>query len=168
MNHPQIEIKIKGKETVIKAELYPEYAPKTVENFLKLVESDFYSGLIFHRVICDFMIQGGGLDEYFTEKDTAPIYGEFRANGFPQNTLKHERGVLSMARTNQPNSASSQFFIMHANAPYLDGQYAAFGKVTEGFELVDEIANMETVTRGWYDDVPAENVVIEKMTVISK
>lgn len=131
----------------IKAELYPETAPKTVENFLKLVDEKFYDGLIFHRVIKGFMIQGGdptgtGMDG---SKDT--IVGEFRANGF-QNDLAHTRGVLSMARTNMPNSASSQFFIMHQDAPHLDGQYAAFGKVVEGMEAVDKIASVKT---NWQD-----------------
>lgn len=131
----------------IKAELYPEAAPKTVENFLKLVDEKFYDGLIFHRVIKGFMIQGG--DPTGTgmggSKDT--IVGEFRANGF-QNDLAHTRGVLSMARTNMPNSASSQFFIMHQDAPHLDGQYAAFGKVVEGMETVDKIASVKT---NWQD-----------------
>ena len=135
----------KGDE--IKAELYPEAAPKTVENFLKLVDEKFYDGLIFHRVIKGFMIQGG--DPTGTgmggSKDT--IVGEFRANGF-QNDLAHTRGVLSMARTNMPNSASSQFFIMHQDAPHLDGQYAAFGKVIEGMEAVDKIASVKT---NWQD-----------------
>lgn len=131
----------------IKAELYPETAPKTVENFLKLVDEKFYDGLIFHRVIKGFMIQGG--DPTGTgmggSKDT--IVGEFRANGF-QNDLAHTRGVLSMARTNIPNSASSQFFVMHQDAPHLDGQYAAFGKVIEGMEAVDKIASVKT---NWQD-----------------
>lgn len=131
----------------IKAELYPETAPKTVENFLKLVDEKFYDGLIFHRVIKGFMIQGG--DPTGTgmggSKDT--IVGEFRDNGF-QNDLAHTRGVLSMARTNMPNSASSQFFIMHQDAPHLDGQYAAFGKVIEGMEAVDKIASVKT---NWQD-----------------
>lgn len=131
----------------IKAELYPETAPKTVENFLKLVDEKFYDGLIFHRVIKGFMIQGG--DPTGTgmggSKDT--IVGEFRANGF-QNDLAHTRGILSMARTNMPNSASSQFFIMHQDAPHLDGQYAAFGKVIEGMEAVDKIASVKT---NWQD-----------------
>lgn len=131
----------------IKAELYPETAPKTVENFLKLVDEKFYDGLIFHRVIKGFMIQGG--DPTGTgmggSKDT--IVGEFRANGF-QNDLAHTRGVLSMARTNMPNSASSQFFIIHQDAPHLDGQYAAFGKVIEGMEAVDKIASVKT---NWQD-----------------
>ena len=126
------------------AELYPDKAPKTVENFLKLINEGFFSGLIFHRVIKGFMIQGGGYTADFKEKDADSIYGEFAANGFPQNDLLHKRGVLSMARTSIPNSASSQFFIMHADAPHLDGQYAAFGRVISGMEVVDEIANIPT------------------------
>jgi peptidyl-prolyl cis-trans isomerase B (cyclophilin B) len=152
----------------IKAELYPEFAPKTVENFLKLVESGFYTGLIFHRVIPGFMIQGGGYDESFLQKDAAAIPGEFRANRFPANTLKHTRGVLSMARTSNPNSASSQFFIMHENAPHLDGQYAAFGKVIEGIEIVDRIAGVPTGTYGYFSDVPKTPVVIESATIVEE
>ena len=141
---------------VIKAELYPEVAPITVENFKKLIEEDFFAGLIFHRVIAGFMIQGGGFTADGTHKETASIKGEFDSNGVP-NTLKHTRGVLSMARTMFPNSASSQFFIMHEDAPHLDGQYAAFGKVTEGMEVVDEIA--ECITD--MSDKPLEDQVIE-------
>ncbi len=126
----------------IEAEVYPEIAPKTVENFLKLVDEDFYAGLIFHRVIPGFMIQGGGMDVDLNEKPAESIYGEFANNGF-ENNLLHERGVLSMARTNVPDSASSQFFIMHDKAEWLDGEYAAFGKVTKGMDVVDEIANIE-------------------------
>ena len=130
-----------GKE--IKLELYPEIAPKTVANFEKLVSEGFYDGLTFHRIIPGFMIQGGdplgngmgGADE--------KIVGEFAANGF-KNDLKHTRGVISMARSMAPNSASSQFFIMHADAPHLDGSYAAFGKVIEGIDTVDEIASIPT------------------------
>ena len=131
----------------IKAELYPEAAPKTVENFLKLVDEKFYDGLIFHRVIKGFMIQGGDPTETGMGGSKDTIVGEFRANGF-QNDLAHTRGVLSMARTNMPNSASSQFFIMHQDAPHLDGQYAAFGKVVEGMEAVDKIASVKT---NWQD-----------------
>ena len=152
----------------ITAELYPEKAPKTVENFLSLVESGFFSGLIFHRVIRDFMIQGGGFDEAFEQKEAESIKGEFMANGFMQNDLRHTRGVLSMARTMAPNSASSQFFIMHRDAPHLDGQYAGFGKVVEGIEVVDKIAAVPTGRMGWFDDVPRVPVVIEKMEVIEE
>lgn len=128
---------------VIKAELYPEIAPITVENFKKLIEQDFFAGLVFHRVIKGFMIQGGGFDAVGAHKDAESIKGEFSGNGV-KNDLKHTRGVLSMARTMFPNSASSQFFIMHQDAPHLDGQYAAFGKVTEGMDIVDEIAECQT------------------------
>ena len=145
----------------IKAELYPEAAPKTVENFLKLVDEKFYDGLIFHRVIKGFMIQGG--DPTGTgmggSKDT--IVGEFRANGF-QNDLAHTRGVLSMARTNMPNSASSQFFIMHANAPHLDGAYAAFGRITDGLDVVDDIAGVATN----FMDAPLDPVVMKTIRLI--
>jgi peptidyl-prolyl cis-trans isomerase B (cyclophilin B) len=114
------------------------------------------------------MIQGGGYDESFADKDAPSIKGEFAANGFPQNDLKHTRGVLSMARTQDPNSASSQFFIMHQNAPYLDRQYAGFGMVTEGIEVVDKIAAVPTGRMGWFDDVPRTPVVIEKMEILEK
>ena len=167
MNNPKIKIVVRdfGEMT---AELYPEKAPKTVENFLGLVKSGFYTGLIFHRVISGFMIQGGGYNEGFGETDAPAIKGEFAANGFPQNDLKHTRGVLSMARTNNPNSASSQFFIMHQNAPYLDRQYAGFGAVIEGIEVVDKIAAVPTGRMGWFDDVPRVPVVIEKMEIIEE
>ena len=144
------------------AELYPDKAPKTVENFLKLINEGFFSGMIFHRVIKGFMIQGGGYTADFKEKDASSIYGEFAANGFPQNDLRHKRGVLSMARTSIPNSASSQFFIMHMDAPHLDGQYAAFGALTSGIEVVDKIAGLKTD----YYDCPREVPVIEKIEII--
>ena len=167
MNTPKIKITVRdyGEMT---AELYPDKAPKTVDNFLSLVESGFYTGMIFHRVIRGFMIQGGGYDESFSEKDAASIKGEFAANGFVQNDLKHTKGVLSMARTSDPNSASSQFFIMHENAPYLDAQYAGFGKVVEGVDVIDRIAAVPTGRMGWFDDVPRVPVVIEKMEIIEQ
>ena len=127
----------------IELELCPEAAPKTVENFLKLVGEGFYDGLIFHRVIPGFMIQGGDPQGTGMGGAKENIVGEFRANGH-DNPLKHTRGVISMARAFNPNSASSQFFIMHADAPHLDGQYAAFGKVVSGIEVVDEIASIPT------------------------
>lgn len=141
---------------VIKAELYPEVAPITVENFAKLIEQDFFAGLVFHRVIEGFMIQGGGFDAVGNHKDAESIKGEFDSNGV-KNELKHTRGVLSMARTMFPNSASSQFFVMHQDAPHLDGQYAAFGKVTEGMEVVDKIAACDTD----YNDQPIVPQVIK-------
>ncbi|MBQ6387112.1 MAG: peptidylprolyl isomerase [Ruminococcus sp.] len=125
---------------VITVELYPDIAPKTVANFVKLAESGFYDGLTFHRIIKDFMIQGGDPLGNGTGGSDENIVGEFKANGF-ENNLSHTRGVISMARSNDMNSASSQFFIMHADSPHLDGQYAAFGKVTDGMDVVDKIAN---------------------------
>lgn len=133
-----IEMENGGK---IELELYPEVAPKTVANFEKLVGQGFYDGLIFHRVIRGFMIQGGDPQGTGMGGAKEKIVGEFRANGH-NNTLKHTRGVISMARAFDPNSASSQFFIMHEDAPHLDGQYAAFGKVVSGMETVDEIASI--------------------------
>lgn len=128
---------------VMEAELYPSIAPETVKNFVKLIEEKFYDRIIFHRVIPGFMIQGGDPKGNGTGGSKETIKGEFDANGF-RNTLKHTRGVLSMARTYDPNSASSQFFIMHKDAPHLDGQYAAFGKITKGIEVVDKIASVKT------------------------
>ena len=128
---------------VMEAELYPSIAPETVKNFVKLIEEKFYDGIIFHRVIPGFMIQGGDPKGNGTGGSKETIKGEFDANGF-RNTLKHTRGVLSMARTYDPNSASSQFFIMHKDAPHLDGQYAAFGMITKGIEVVDKIASVKT------------------------
>ena len=167
MKNPIIKITVReyGEMT---AELYPDMAPKTVENFLSLIENGFFSGMIFHRVIKGFLIQGGGYDESFEHKEATPIKGEFKANGFVQNELKHTRGVLSMARTQDPNSGSSQFFIMHQDAPYLDAQYAGFGKVTEGLDVIDKIASVKTGRMGWFDDVPKTPVVIEKMEIIEK
>ncbi len=146
---------------VIKAELYPEVAPITVENFKKLIEQDFFAGLVFHRVIKGFMIQGGGFDAVGGHKEAESIKGEFSGNGV-KNDLKHTRGVLSMARTMFPNSASSQFFIMHQDAPHLDGQYAAFGKVTEGMDIVDEIAECQTD----FSDKPIVPQVIKTIRLV--
>ena len=143
MNTVNICIKIKGLGE-INAELYPDKAPLTVENFVSLAKKGFFEGLIFHRVISGFMIQGGGFTPEFDHKEAGAIKGEFAANGFAKNDIPHKRGTLSMARTSAPNSASSQFFIMHADAPYLDGQYAAFGAVTSGIEIVDKIASVRT------------------------
>ncbi|MBQ3295554.1 MAG: peptidylprolyl isomerase [Erysipelotrichaceae bacterium] len=133
-----------GRE--MEAELYPEIAPLTVENFVELIKEKFFDGIIFHRVISGFMIQGGDPTGTGMGGSEKTIKGEFLSNGF-KNELKHTRGVLSMARTMDPNSASSQFFIMHQDAPHLDGQYAAFGKITKGIEVVDEIADVETDRR---------------------
>ena len=168
MTNPIIKITVRDLGTMT-AELYPEKAPKTVANFLSLIESDFFSGLIFHRVIKGFMIQGGGYTEDMADTDAKSIKGEFKANGFMQNDLKHTRGVLSMARTSDPDSGSSQFFVMHKDAPHLDAQYAGFGKLTDGFDVLDAIAGTKTGSYGWYmQDVPREPVVIEKVEVISK
>ena len=146
---------------IIKAELYPEVAPNTVANFVNLVASGFYDGLIFHRVIPGFMIQGGDPQGTGMGGPGYSIKGEFARNGFKQNTLKHTRGVLSMARSMMPNSAGSQFFIMHANAPHLDGDYAAFGIVLEGMDVVDQIANTPT----GFQDRPVQPQRIKRATV---
>ncbi len=156
--NPVVTFTLKNGSTV-KAELYPEIAPNTVNNFLSLVRKGFYDGLIFHRVIKGFMIQGGDPEGTGMGGPDYSIKGEFRANGF-QNDLKHTVGVLSMARSMMPDSAGSQFFIMHKDSPHLDGQYAAFGKVIEGMEAVNAIA--ETATD--YNDRPLEPQVIETVT----
>lgn len=141
---------------VMEGELYPEVAPISVANFLKLMDEDFFAGLIFHRVIPGFMIQGGGYDKGMNHKDCPSIKGEFKTNGVA-NDLLHTRGVLSMARTMVNDSASSQFFVMHQNAPHLDGQYAAFGKVTSGLEVVDKIVSAPRDR----SDCPHEPIVIK-------
>ena len=143
MANPIVKIEMENGG-VITAELYPELAPNTVANFVNLVESGFYDGLIFHRVIPGFMIQGGDPQGTGMGGPGYSIKGEFARNGFRENTLRHTRGVLSMARSTMPNSAGSQFFIMHADAPHLDGDYAAFGKVTDGMDVVDRIASVRT------------------------
>ena len=145
---------------VMKAELYPEIAPNTVNNFISLVKKGFYDGVIFHRVISGFMIQGGDPKGVGVGGPGYTIKGEFSANGF-KNDLKHDRGVLSMARTMAPNSAGSQFFVMHEDSPHLDGQYAAFGKLTEGFDVLDAIAAVRTD----YNDKPRTPQVMKKVTV---
>ncbi|MBQ8319548.1 MAG: peptidylprolyl isomerase [Clostridia bacterium] len=141
--NPIVTFELENGKT-FKAELYPEKAPNTVNNFLSLVNKGFYNGLIFHRIIAGFMIQGGDPEGAGTGGPGYRIPGEFSSNGFAQNDLSHVRGVLSMARSGHPDSAGSQFFVMHAEADYLDGQYAAFGKVIEGMETVDEIATVKT------------------------
>ena len=145
---------------LMKAELYPDVAPNTVNNFISLVNKGFYDGLIFHRVISGFMIQGGDPLGKGIGGPGYSIKGEFSANGF-KNDLLHLRGVLSMARAQNPDSAGSQFFIMHQDAPHLDGSYAAFGKLTEGFDVLDEIAT----TRTDYNDRPRQPQVMKKVTV---
>ena len=150
---------------VMKAELYPEEAPNTVNNFISLVQDGFYDGLIFHRVIPDFMIQGGCPDGNGVGGPGYAIKGEFSGNGV-KNELKHDRGVLSMARSMMPNSAGSQFFVMVAKAPHLDGQYAAFGKITEGMDTADEIvsANRDRSDRP-YNDQRMKKVTVETFGV---
>ena len=160
MKNPIVTIEMENGKTIT-AELYPEIAPNTVANFVNLIQKGFYDGLIFHRVIAGFMIQGGDPNCTGMGGPGYTIKGEFAANGFKQNNLRHTRGVLSMARSMMPNSAGSQFFIMHANAPHLDGQYAAFGKVTEGIEVVDEIANTQTGSQ----DRPIVGQCMKKVTV---
>ena len=159
MTNPVVTVTMTNGD-VMKAELYPEIAPNTVNNFISLVQKGFYDGLIFHRVISGFMIQGGDPQGTGMGGPGYSIKGEFAMNGV-RNDLKHTRGVLSMARSMMPNSAGSQFFIMHANAPHLDGQYAAFGKVVEGLDVVDKIASVRT---GWQDK-PVEEQKIQSMTV---
>ena len=157
----KIDIVINTNMGEIDAELYPDIAPVTVKNFVDLIDKGFYNGLTFHRVIEGFMIQGGCPKGNGTGGPGYCIKGEFKANGV-KNDLKHERGVLSMARAMDPNSAGSQFFIMHETAPHLDGQYAAFGKVTKGMDVVDKIACVRTD----FSDRPLQKVVITDMHVV--
>ena len=159
MKNPIVTITMENGKTM-KAELYPEVAPNTVNNFISLINKKFYDGIIFHRVIPGFMIQGGCPDGTGMGGPGYSIKGEFSRNGF-KNELKHTRGVLSMARTMMPNSAGSQFFIMVADAPHLDDQDASFGKIIEGMEVADEIVNTKTD----YNDKPYEDQVIKTMEV---
>lgn len=160
--NPMVTIEMDNGKTIT-VELYPDIAPNTVNNFISLAKKGFYDGTIFHRVIPGFMIQGGDPEGTGMGGPGYSIPGEFSGNGF-KNDLKHTRGVLSMARSRDPNSAGSQFFIMVADAPHLDGQYAAFGKVTEGMETVDEIVNQPTGAQ----DRPKTPMAIKKMTVDTK
>ena len=159
MSNPIVTIEMENGG-IIKAELYPEIAPNTVNNFIALVKSKFYDGIIFHRVIRGFMIQGGDPQGVGIGGPGYSIKGEFAMNGV-KNDLKHTRGVLSMARSMAPNSAGSQFFIMHEDAPHLDGQYAAFGKVIEGMDVVDKIASCMTGR----NDKPIHRQAMKKVTV---
>lgn len=159
MTNPVVTITMTNGD-VMKAELYPEIAPNTVNNFISLVQKGFYDGLIFHRVISGFMIQGGDPQGTGMGGPGYSIKGEFAMNGV-RNDLKHTRGVLSMARSMMPNSAGSQFFIMHKSAPHLDGAYAAFGKVVEGMDIVNKIAE----TRTDYSDRPLKEQKIKSITV---
>lgn len=154
-------VTIETNQGVIKVELYPETAPNTVNNFISLVRKGFYDGTIFHRVIPGFMIQGGDPEGTGMGGPGYAIKGEFAANGV-DNPIRHTRGVISMARSQSPNSAGSQFFIMHADAPHLDGQYAAFGHVVEGMEVVDDIAAVTTDFR----DKPKTPVVMKSVRVV--
>ena len=157
--NPIVTINLTTGDT-IKVELYPDIAPNTVNNFISLVKNGFYDGLIFHRVIAGFMIQGGCPDGTGMGGPGYSIKGEFAHNGF-ENNLKHTEGVISMARSAMPNSAGSQFFIMHKTSPHLDGEYAAFGKVTEGMDIVNKIAE----TQVDYSDCPVVDQTIKTMTV---
>lgn len=159
MANPIVTFEMADGKT-FRAELYPDVAPNTVNNFISLVRKGFYDGIIFHRVIAGFMIQGGDPDGIGTGGPGYHIKGEFSANGV-KNALRHTRGVLSMARAGHPDSAGSQFFVMHADADYLDGQYAAFGKVTEGMETVDAIAKTPTD----FSDRPKTEQRMKKVTV---
>jgi len=159
MKNPIVTIEMENG-AVMKAELYPEIAPNTVKNFISLINKGFYDGKIFHRVIKGFMLQGGCPQGTGTGGPGYCIKGEFSKNGF-KNDLIHDRGVLSMARTAMPNTAGSQFFLMHAKSPHLDGSYAAFGKVIEGLDVVDTIADTKTDTR----DKPLTEQKIKKITV---
>lgn len=162
MSNPIVTIEMENGKTIT-AELFPEIAPNTVNNFISLIKKGFYNGLTFHRVIYGFMLQGGCPDGTGMGNPGYSIKGEFDSNGF-KNELKHTEGVLSMARSMMPNSAGSQFFIMHKAAPHLDGQYAAFGKVTDGMDVVNEIAEVDTDFR----DKPLDPQIISKITVDTK
>lgn len=157
--NPMVTIEMENGD-IMKLELYPDIAPNTVNNFIDLIKKDFYNGLTFHRIIEGFMIQGGDPDGNGTGGPGYGIKGEFEQNGF-ENTLKHSAGVISMARAMDPDSAGSQFFIMHKDAPHLDGAYAAFGKITEGMEIVDKIATCGT---DW-NDAPLAPVVMKTVSI---
>ncbi len=168
VKHPKVQIEMEdGGKMVL--ELYPEYAPETVANFVQLTENGFYDGLTFHRIVKGFMIQGGDPDGDGVGGSDKAIKGEFSSNGFSQNTLKHTKGVISMARTNDPNSATSQFFIVHGDASSLDGEYAAFGKLIEGEATLDKIADTPVGlnSRGEMS-APQKKVKMKKVTVLEK
>ena len=156
-----IKLDIKGYGSMM-IELDPVAAPKTVANFEALVEKGFFDGLTFHRIIKGFMIQGGDPEGNGTGGCKPEIYGEFASNGWTQNTISHKKGVISMARTSDPNSASCQFFIVHEDSEFLDGNYAAFGHVTEGLEVLDAVASVAT----YPNDMPCKKVVIKKMSIV--
>lgn len=157
--NPVVTMVVKDKGNIV-IELMPEYAPQSASNFINLVSEGFYNGLTFHRVIKGFMIQGGCPDGIGIGGPGYSIRGEFKSNGI-KNDLKHERGVISMARAMDPNSGGSQFFLMHKDSPHLDGMYAAFGKITDGLEVVDSIADSKTDPA----DKPLEDIIMESVTV---
>ncbi|EPR12303.1 peptidylprolyl isomerase [Ruminiclostridium papyrosolvens] len=167
--HPKIQFEMENGDKMT-FELYPEYAPETVKNFVSLAESGFYNGLTFHRIIKGFMVQGGDPDGNGSGGSDKNIKGEFSSNGFTQNTLKHTKGIISMARSGDPDSASSQFFIMDETSATLDGEYAAFGKLTSGEETLDKITNtpVELDSNSGEVSLPAEKVIIKAVTVLEK
>lgn len=164
--HPKVQIEMDNGDKMV-FELYPEYAPKTVDNFVKLAEDGFYDGLTFHRIIKDFMIQGGDPQGTGMGGSKETIKGEFASNGYNKNTLKHTKGVISMARSMDKNSASSQFFIMDGDVPSLDGEYAAFGKMIEGEDVLDKLADTPcSLGSDGENSAPNEKVVMKKVTVV--
>ena len=168
--NPKVQIEMENGGVIV-LELYPEYAPATVENFVKLVNEGFYDGLTFHRIVDGFMAQGGDPRDAGVDRQAASITGEFSSNGFEQNTLLHKKGVISMARAKDPNSASSQFFIMLADladADFLDGHYAAFGKVIEGMSVVEDFQKVERTANSMGEiATPVVPVVMKKVTVVT-
>lgn len=170
VEHPKVQIEMEDGGKMI-LELYPEYAPETVDNFISLVEDGFYDGLTFHRIMKGFMVQGGAPKVNGTGDSAKNIKGEFSSNGFDKNTLLHSKGVISMARSMDPDSASSQFFIMHGDSPHLDGDYAAFGKLIEGEDVLDKIADTPVDPNPSNRDelsLPREEVKIKTITVLEK
>ena len=165
--HPQVTITMEDDRQIV-MELYPEYAPQTVANFVELAESGFYDGVGFHRVVEGFMAQGGDPEGTGMGGSAFNIKGEFSSNGFEQNTLKHERGVVSMARSNAPDSASSQFFICYDAADFLDGEYAAFGKVVEGMDVVDSFLDVERTANEMGEEATPVTPIIMKSVTVSK
>ncbi len=166
MENTKVKVEMKGGGEFL-IELYPEYAPETVENFINLVADGFYDGVGFHRIVDGFMAQGGDPDGTGMGGSGDTIRGEFAANGFAQNTLSHTRGVISMARSMDPDSASSQFFICYDDASFLDGQYAAFGKVIEGMETVDGFLDIERKPNSMGEEAsPVEPIIMERVTII--
>lgn len=166
--NPKVQVEMENGDKFV-IELYPEYAPKTVDNFVKLVKEGFYDGIIFHRIVDGFMAQGGDPDGTGTGGSSETIEGEFSSNGLTKNTLTHTKGVISMARSGDPNSASSQFFIVFDDATFLDGDYAAFGKVIEGMEVVENFQTVERTMNSMGEmAVPITPVVMKKVSVISE